>query len=208
MASICQLLNLPEIPDRRHISLPHNSSSPSVSLEKRTLFELSTTLRDDRSCSHAYMQPRYEHAHFLPQYWSGQNRTSRTACAGPAIEGHGPLPLSMEFPSWMNPLPRGNMGTSARGHVHHPCQRVGKKEADDELEDCLCCSCGYHQPSIAARGAFTAACHCMQCHLWLATRVTTWLPASCACLHERVCPLLCLKGFSAELITTACAYAC
>ena len=29
------------------------------------------------------MQPQYEHAHFLPQYWSGQNRTSRTACAGP-----------------------------------------------------------------------------------------------------------------------------
>ena len=87
MASICQLLimNLPEIPDRRHISLAQNQSSPSVALPKGTLFELSTTLCDDRSCSHAYMQPRYEHTHFLPQYWSGQNRTSRTACAGPVV---------------------------------------------------------------------------------------------------------------------------
>ena len=83
MASICQLLNLPEIPDRRHISLAQNQSSPSVPFQKRTLFERSTTLRDDRCCSHAYMLPRYEHTHFLPQYWSGQNRTSRTACAGP-----------------------------------------------------------------------------------------------------------------------------
>ena len=83
MASICELLNLPEILDRRHISLAQNQSSPSVPFQKRTLFERSTTLRDDRCCSHAYMLPRYEHTHFLPQYWSGQNRTSRTACAGP-----------------------------------------------------------------------------------------------------------------------------
>ena len=87
MASICQLLNLPEILDRRHISLAQNQSSPSVPFQKRTLFERSTTLRDDRCCSHAYMLPRYEHTHFLPQYWSGQNRTSRTACAGP-VPGH------------------------------------------------------------------------------------------------------------------------
>ena len=81
-ASICQLLNLLEIPDRRHINLSQNYGSPGVPLQ---LFTLSTTLRDDRSYSHAYMQPRYEHAHFLPQYWSGQNRTSRTACAGPEV---------------------------------------------------------------------------------------------------------------------------
>ena len=80
---MASLLNLPEIPDRQHISLAQNQSSPSVPFQKRTLFERSTTLRDDRCCSHAYMLPRYEHTHFLPQYWSGQNRTSRTACAGP-----------------------------------------------------------------------------------------------------------------------------
>ena len=81
---MASLLDLPEIPDRQHISLAQNQSSPSVPFQKRTLFERSTTLRDDRCCSHAYMLPRYEHTHFLPQYWSGQNRTSRTACAGPA----------------------------------------------------------------------------------------------------------------------------
>ena len=84
---MASLLNLPEIPDCRYISLAQNQSSPSVPFQKRTLFERSTTLRDDCCCSHAYMLLRYEHTHFLPQYWSGQNRTRRTACAGPVLQG-------------------------------------------------------------------------------------------------------------------------
>ena len=44
-----------------------------------------------------------------------------------------------------------------------------EKDADDELEDCLCCSRSYRLPSVAARGAFAAACHCVQCRLRLAT---------------------------------------
>ena len=32
-----------------------------------------------------YVRSRVGHAHFSAKYWSGQNRTSRTACAGPAL---------------------------------------------------------------------------------------------------------------------------
>ena len=106
MASICQLLNLPEIPDRRHISLAQNQSFPSVPFQKRTLFERSTTLRDDRCCSHAYML-------------RNMNTPTFSLNIGPAKTGPaGPLAPALPFQETLITCTL-SMGSEYKAHSNH-----------------------------------------------------------------------------------------